>query len=141
MIAGDGITIEGQTISATGSGATSTIQTYSTDGTFSAVKHDVSNVVTSPYGETLTFTLTTFSFNCFSTTAEYVITGELKEELEKLVPLTYSISNGALSIKNDGTTMKLINSAPDDKVNHYATFTFFDSKPTDGGGGGGENPK
>ena len=134
LTAGDGITIQDNVISATGGGATHTIQDYSTDDTFSAVKHVVSYDVASPYGEPFTFTLTTFSFYCFSTTAEYVITGELKEELEKLVPRTTAISNGALSITNDGTTMKLINSAPSDNVKQHATFTFFDSKPTGGGG-------
>ena len=137
LIAGTGITIQGQTISATGGGATHTIQDYSTDDTFQAVKHVVSYDVTSPYGEPLTFTLTTFSFYCFSTTAEYVITGELKEELERYVEPTFTISNGDVSITYDGTTMKLINSAPSSDVEQHATFTFFDSIPTGGGGGGG----
>ena len=121
LTAGTGITIQGNTISATG-GTTSTIKAYDTgDYTFNASKHDVSQVV--PYGG-LTLTLTTFSFYCFSSTAEYVITGELKEDLEKLVPRTSTISNGAISISNDGTNMKLINSAPSGGVDQHGTFTF-----------------
>ena len=135
LTAGEGITIEGQTISASGGGKTSTIQPYVTNNTFSAVKHDVSKIVSSPYVATLT--LTTFSFSCFSTTAEYVLTGELKEELDKFIGPDVTVSNGALSISNDGTTMKLINSAPSENVRQHATFTFSDfiDEP-----GGGENP-
>ena len=100
------------------------------------MKHVVSYDVTAPYGEPFTFTLTTFSFYCFSTTAEYVITGELKEELEKLVPRTTGISNGALTITNDGTNMKLINNKSTESGNQQATFTFYNYT----GGGGGVAP-
>ena len=132
LTAGEGITIQGQTISASG-GKTSTIQPYVTNNTFSAVKHDVSKIVSSPYVATLT--LTTFSFSCFSTTAEYVLTGELKEELDKFLGPDVTVSNGALSISNDATAMKLINSAPSETVEQHATFTFFDFIPVGGGGG------
>ena len=57
----------------------------------------------------------------------------LKEELEKFVDSGYSVSNGAVTIKNDGTNMKLINSAPSSNVIQHATFTFYDFT---GGGGG-----
>ena len=69
--------------------------------------------------------LTTFSFECYNA-AETVLTGELKLHLETYVEPNKSISNGALSITNDGTTMKLINSAPSENVTQYATFTFSD---------------
>ena len=49
---------------------------------------------------------------------------ELKENLDRYVEPNKSISNGAITITNDGTTMKLINSAPSETVNQHATFTF-----------------
>ena len=128
LVAGDGITIEGQTISAIGGGApvegaTVSIQDFS-EGSLYAVKH----VLTIGQQE-----LTTFSFGCSQ--AEDVITGALKEELENHVFPDLSISNGALTITNDGTNIKLINSAPAEApkyVSQHATFTFYQ----DFGGGG-----
>ena len=114
LIAGDGITIEGQTISATGGVATSSIRVFNGGGKFIAFKHDV----TDGYD-----TLTTLSFKCFNT-AECEITGELKEELKVAISPNESISNGAVTISYDGTTMKLINSAPSNEVYQYGTFTF-----------------
>ena len=124
LIAGDGITIQGQTISASG-GATHTIQEFTLgDGLVNVIKH---NVISGDY------TLTTFSFDCLDVTAEYVITGELKEELKAYIYPNHTFSNGAVSISYDGTTMKLINSAPSKYVHQQGTFTFYDY-----GGGGGE---
>ena len=127
LVAGDGITIQGQTISASGDGATHTIQEFDGDD-FEAVMH----VVT--IGQQ---TLTTFVFDCFPETAEKVITGELKEQVRTFVKPTYPVSNGAITITNDGTNMKLINSAssgnPDD-ASQQGTFTFYDFT---GGGGPG----
>ena len=119
LTAGTGITIEGQTISATGGGTTSTFQLFQGDE-FLAIKQ----VLTSEYKK-----LTTFSLECYNA-AEIVLTGELKEELKKFIP-NGGVSNGAVTISNDGTTMKLINSAPSETVSQQATFTFL------GGGGGG----
>ena len=115
LTAGDGITIEGQTISASGGGTTSTIQ-YFLDTNFNAYVHRV---------ETRLGALTTFSFECYNA-AETVLAGDLKRYLKTYVKPNKSISNGALSITNDGTTMKLINSAPSSDVTQYATFTFPD---------------
>ena len=130
LVAGEGITIQGNTISASGGGAIHTIQDFSTNE-FHAIKH----VVTSEQG-----TLTTFSFVCTTATAEHVISGELKEELRYYVSSGTRISNGALSITNDESTItvKLINSAPSETVWQHATFTFYDFTPN--GGGGGELP-
>ena len=101
-------------------GATSTIEYYSTEnGEINAYKHDVIS------GDT---TLTTFSFVCRTQTAEQVITDELKEQLEAYVDVNYTYSNSAITIKNDGTNIKLINSAPSeapDYVIQHATFTFY----------------
>ena len=119
LTAGSGITIQGHTISATApvQGASVSIQDLSSSTyDFYALKH----VVT--IGQQ---TLTTFSFECYSATAETVLTGELKQELAKFLGIGYSVSNGALSISNDGTTMKLINSAASENVNQHATFTFY----------------
>ena len=123
LIAGTGITIQGQTISATGGGTSSTIQFFSGKG-FEAFEHIVTSV------ENPSDVLKTLSFmsNGF---AEIVITGEFKEELEKNVFPSTTVSNGALSITNDGTTMKLINSAQSIDVIQHATFTFYGY--TDGG--------
>ena len=132
LVAGEGITIEGQTISA--SGATSTIQNFS-EYNFVAVKHVVIiGDEVSGYQE-----LTTFSFECYND-AEIVLTGELKEELGKFIGTGYSVSNGAISITNDGTTMKLINSSPSENINQHATFTFYGETVAGGGDAGGDGP-
>ena len=113
LIAGTGITIQGNTISATGS-STSTVQ-YFIDSNYRAYEHRV---------ETSDGPLLTFSFDCYNT-AETVIIGGLKNDLEKFVGAGKTVSNGAISITNDGTNMKLINSAPSENVNQHATFTFY----------------
>lgn len=124
LTAGDGITIQGNTISATAPapGATLSIKGLSTPDAFNATKH----VVT--IGEK---TLTTFTFECYTQTAEHVISGQLKEELGKFIGPGYSASNGALKLTNDGTDMKLINSAPEYHNLQQATFTFY-RKGSDG---------
>ena len=130
LTAGTGITIQGNTISASDSGAPVQGASVSIQQLANYEFYAEKYVVTS--GQK---TLTTFSFQCFSTTAEYVLTGTLKEELEKFVDSGYSISNGAITISNDGTNMKLINSAPSENVYQQGTFTFYET--TGGGGNGG----
>ena len=130
LIAGTGITIQGQTISATGGGApvegaSVSIQNFTPNG-FDAYKH----VLTS--GQQ---TLTTYSFMCPPGSAEIVLTGELKQELEYYVFPNESISNGALTITNDGTNIKLTNSKSTEEVIQHATFTFVKFKSSGGGGG------
>ena len=118
LTAGTGITIDGQTISA--SGTTSTIQYFQGNG-FEAYKHVVTNG---------NVTFVTFTFNCKPKTGlQMNITGGLKNDLEKFVGANMSVSNGAISIKNDGTDMKLINSAYSEEEGHYqqGTFTFYQS--------------
>ena len=111
LIAGTGITIEEQIISATGS---ATIQVFE-EPNFTAYKH---RVETSDGAALLTL-----SFECYNA-AETVLTGDLKTQLESYVLPNTSISNGAISITYDGTTMKLINSSPSENVIQHATFTF-----------------
>ena len=117
LVAGTGITINGQTISATAAapveGASVSFQDFLDDG-FRGIKH----VLTSEQG-----TLTTYSFTCNQ--AETVLTGGLKTELERVVPPTFSLSNGTVSITNDGTNMKLINSAYSENVLQQGTFTLY----------------
>ena len=130
LVAGDGITIEGQTISATG-GTTSTIQQFSNSGDqveFIANKHDVTS------GD---YTLTTLSFECYKT-GEFVLSGELEEELKKILSPYATVSNGAVSITNDVTTIKLINTAPSSSEDNrqQGTFTFYYFNDEPGGAGG-----
>ena len=113
LTAGTGITIQGNTISATGS-STSTVQFFS-DTNFSAYMH----LVETSDGQALT----TLSFECYNA-AETVLTGELRRLLSYCVFPNTSISNSAITITNDGTTMKLINSSPSENVIQHATFTF-----------------
>ena len=97
------------------SSGSSSIQFFS-DTNFKAYYHRV---------RTSEGALSTLSFECYNA-AETVLSGELKEQLEHYVLANTSISNGAISITNDGTTMKLINSSPSENVTQYATFTFPD---------------
>ena len=105
---------------------------YFSSPDFSAVQHTVYN------GDKR---VVTFSFECYNA-AETVITGALKQQLGLYVLPNTSISNGAITITNDGTTMKLINSAPSENVNQHATFTFYYFTDEPGGGGepGGGEP-
>ena len=97
------------------SSSSSTIHFFS-DTNFKAYAHRV---------QTSEGALTTFSFECYNA-AETVLTGDLKLYFEDYVLPNKSISNGAITITNDGTTMKLINSSPSENVTQYATFTFPD---------------
>ena len=131
LVAGSGITIQGNTISASVpvEGASVSIQDLSNhDNDFIAVKH----VVT--IGSKI---LTTFSFECYSATAEIVLTGEIKEELAKFIGPGYSVSNGALSISHEVDVMKLLNSTTVSHNNQQATFTFLRFSAGGEGGGGG----
>ena len=114
LVAGDGITIEGQTISA--SAPASNIEFYySPEWLFRAFKQVVTN------GD---YTFVTFTFDCGPTFGERVLTGNIKNDIEKFVGANMTVSNGALKLTNDGTTMKLINSGS--KANQQGTFTFYD---------------
>ena len=94
--------------------SSSTIQFFS-DTNFKAYKYSVQTSDGTA--------LTTLSFECYNA-AETVLTGDLKRDLNPYVLPNTSISNGAITITNDGTTMKLINSAPSSDVRQHATFTF-----------------
>ena len=122
LTAGTGITIQGNTISASGGGVTSSIiQTNEFNAMIQVV-------------ESGDKTTKTYAFECFPGTTEVVLTSQLKQELKHFVAANMTISNGAISITYDGTNMKLINSAASENVYQHATFTYF--PPFTGGGGG-----
>ena len=122
LVAGTGITINGQTISATGGsapveGAGIIIAEFSLPSDeFHAVMYMV---------QTSGYTMTTIVFNCFTATAEHVLNSQQKEALGRYILPNTSVSNGAITISNDGTSMKLINSAPSENVSQQGTFTFY----------------
>ena len=122
LVAGTGITIQGQTISATGGGAPvqgADIEilglTLPSDE-FDAVGYTV---------YTRDYNMNTFVFKCSSATAEIVLDSTIKQMLEPYFLQNTSVSNGAITITNDGTNMKLINSAPSETVTQQGTFTFY----------------
>ena len=110
-------------------GTTSTIRGFSwAGGKIHGTQH---NVVTK-YDR-----LTTFTFKCEPQTSEYVIDEGNKSYFEPFFQQGQSISNGSITITNDGTNIKLINSAPSENVSQQGTFTFY----SDLGGGGGVTPE
>ena len=70
--------------------------------------------------------LVTFTIYCDPVFTERELRADIKNDLEKFVGAGKTVSNGAISISNDGTTMKLINSAPSENVYQQGTFTFYD---------------
>ena len=123
LTAGDGITIEGQTISASGG---SFIEILENDEDYTVIEH----VVT-----TGDITVKTFSFNTygFSTCP---ISGILKNELLPFITLNSKVTSGGLYITNVENALILNNSAPSDG-RQQATFTFFTINESGGEGGGG----
>ena len=116
LTAGTGITIQDNTISAIGAGgATSTIQFFQESG-FLAFKH----VVTDGY-----LTFLTYTFDCEPAFTEGELNNPyIKQDLENCVPSGKSVSNGAVTLTNDGTTMKLIKTGGSQNVHQQGTFTF-----------------
>ena len=117
LTAGSGITIQGNTISA--SGATSTIKRYAvaSGSGLSAFKQVVTNG---------SYSLVTFTFDVNSGTPQYTFVNDLKNDLEKFVGVNKTVSNGALTLTNDGTDMKLINNKSTENVSQQGTFTFYE---------------
>ena len=112
LTAGDGITIEGQTIS-----ARPKITFYTGEG-YRAFKQVFKHV---------TVTFATYTFDCEPQFTERELTSTIKNDLKKFVGAGMTVSNGAVTISNDGTTMKLIKSAAPEKGNQQGTFTFYNS--------------
>ena len=107
-----------QAISSIG-GSTSTIEDFNFQGdTIRGSKQVV---------ESRGATLTTFTFQCKPQTSEFVFPEDSKPYFEPFFQQGKSISNGAITISNDGTNIKLINSAPSETVSQQGTFTFYES--------------
>ena len=123
LTAGEGITIEGQTISA--SGTAPHILEYE-------FEHGKIHVIEHVIFEDEYFTFSTFTFECAPQTTELVFPDHYKADFEPFFQQGKSISNGAITISNDGTNIKLINSAPSENVHQQGTFTFYERT---GGGG------
>lgn len=124
LTAGTGITIQGQTISA--SGATSTIEYSHSNGSYQLFKY----VVKDAYD---TFVTYTFNVNSGTPLMTFVVPNAC--DLEKFIRAGMSVSNGAITITNDGTTIKVTNSKSTEPGNQQGTFTFYEK--SSGGGGGG----
>ena len=132
LIAGEGITIQGNTISA--SAPTLTIYEFPPAETvwYFAKKYVMEYAL-----ENGRYVLTTYVFDCLNQ-AEGVLNPDLKEDIDPFIQQYITISSGALSIKRDGADIKLLNSAPSSDVIQHATFTFVKFEMN--GGGGGELP-
>ena len=112
LTAGDGITIEGQTISARPK------ITFYTGEDYRAFKQVFKHVGV---------TFATYTFDCEPVFTECELRSTIELDLKKFVRAGMTVSNGAISISNDGTTMKLIKSGGSQNVNQQGTFTFYDS--------------
>ena len=132
LTAGTGITIQGNTISATGGGApvegaSVSFHQFGTQGTgLYAVKYTITS------GSDV---MTQFTFECQPGTNEFVITGALKEELRPYIApygmVNKHLSSGAITITAtasvDGIVMKLVNSNyAAENVVQQETFTFYE---------------
>ena len=103
-------------ISATG-GATSSIEYSFSYGRYQLFKYVVRKGAD---------TFVTYTFNVNSGNPQLTFDGDLKNELEKFVGAGMSVSNGAITITNDGTTIIVTNSKSTEDGNQQGTFTFFD---------------
>ena len=103
-------------------GARSSIEYSHSAGNCQIFKH----VVTDGYKIFVTYT-----FNVNSGTPQLTFVGDLKNDLERFVGVDSTVSNGALTITNDGTDMKLINKSTE-SGSQQGTFTFYERT---GGGG------
>ena len=104
-----------------GGGTTTTIKRYllGSDWHFSAFKQVVTNAQQG--------TLVTFTFDCEPTFTERELLGDTKQDLEKFVRAGMTVSNGAVSLTNDGTNIKLIKSGASENVHQQGTFTFYEN--------------
>ena len=112
LVAGDGITIQGNTISARPGIAYYTGEGYRAfNQYFTHVGH----------------TISTYTFDCEPQFTECELRSTIELDLKKFVRAGMTVSNGAVTISNDGTHMKLIKSGGSQNVNQQGTFTFYDS--------------
>ena len=71
-------------------------------------------------------TFVTYTFNVNSGNPQLTLVPDLKNDLEKFVRVDSTVSNGAISLTNDGTSIKLINNKSTESGMQQGTFTFFD---------------
>ena len=121
LTAGTGITIQGNVISASGGYGfkISNIMSYGFQEKLSVIQTNVDIV-----RQTSQTLLKTFTFQLSPLTSEVVIEGPLVQEIEAFIPDATTISNGAISITNDGTTIKVTNSNSTENAYQQGTFTF-----------------
>ena len=115
-----------QSISSIGGGGSSSIQYYHSNEDCQIFKYVVKDAHD---------TFVTYTFNVNSGNPQVTFVGDLKNDLERFVGVDSTVSNGALTLTNDGTNMKLINNKSTESGSQQGTFTFYER--TGGGGGGG----
>lgn len=128
LVAGDGITIQGQTISASGGGG-SVVKILENNQYLTAIEHI----------ETCgNKTIKTFSFE-ISAFGTPTISGELRTEIVPFIPLNSKIISGGLQLWKDDDTHVFIGNIKNGSENdrQHATFTFVTINEDGGGDGGG----
>ena len=122
LVAGTGITIQGNTISASGG---SFIEILENSETITAIEH---------VETTGNKTIKTFSFE-ISGDSTVAINGKLRSELSPFIPLNSKVTSGTLAITTDNKNMFLSKSASSDD-RQQATFSFLTINESGGEGGG-----
>ena len=126
LTAGDGITIQGQTISASGGGS-SYIEILENDEDWTVIEH----VETT--GNT---TIKTFSFDV-SAFGDVTINNPLKSELLPFMPVGSKVISGGLVITNHNNILAIANTKNGSESDRQqATFTFLTINESGGEGGG-----
>ena len=126
LTAGDGITIEGQTISASGGGS-SVIEILENSETIKAIEH----VETTGNKIIKTFSFEISAFGMVS------INGKLKSELLPFMPVGSKFINGGLELYNNNNTLFISNTKNGSESDRQqATFTFLTINESGGEGGG-----
>ena len=114
LTSGEGITIQDNVISASGSDTALDVTLFTSEG-FSAFGQFIKKGPT---------TIETFTFDCQPQFTERELNANLKAHLKKFVRAGMTVSSGSLTITNDGTSMKLIKSGSSENVSRQETFTF-----------------
>ena len=114
LTSGEGITIQDNVISASGSGTSLDITLFTSVG-FNAFVQLIKQGPT---------TIEIFTFDCQPQFTERELNANLKAHLKKFVRAGMTVSSGSLTITNDGTSMKLIKSGSSENVSRQETFIF-----------------
>ena len=122
LTAGEGITIQGQTISATGG---TSIVIHENNETIKAIEQ-VATIGNK--------TVKTFSFD-IGAFGEVAINNPLKRELLPFIPLNTKVISGGLYLINQSNVLSLVNTVNGVKADRQqATFTFLTNNESGGGG-------